>query len=343
MLRFSALEAKHANYVCAALSLFILWTRVIVSRYRKRPLDLSFFLVLLSIIVIICRITVVYFYLLYGTASDALSDEHYFDVHNMESVKKGSILSLIARVLITASCWLQICLLLLFYNSMMYSIPWVARMIKLTWFATITTFIAVVLATFLECRPFHLYWQVSPNPGKCVKGYIQIFLQCISNVVLDLFLLAISYPILVTCKNRSWKQHCRIAGLFALGTFCIIVAILRLVSIWDNRGVQPTRSVWASVAMVVSTFVANAPTIYGDLQVAKRTKSEAMVRRASRPETFGSGCEHAFPGRLVPSQYLQMPSRVATAETRGSVSTGSATTTTTTTTKEWFDHDEYAK
>lgn len=339
MLSFTAAQAKHANYACAALSLFILCTRVIVSQFRKRPFDLSFFLVLLSIAVIISRITVVYFYLLYGTAADALSDEHYFDVHNMGNVKMGSILSLVARVLITASCWLQICLLLRFYTSMMYSIPWVARMIKLTWFATITTFIAVVLTTLLECRPFHLYWQISPNPGKCVKGYIQIFLQCLSNIVLDLLLLIISYPILITCKNRSWKQHLRIALLFTLGTFCIIVTVLRLVSIWDNRGAQPTRSLWASVAMVVSTFVANAPTIYGDLQIAKRRKSEATTRRASRPENFGHCSEITFPGRLLPGEHLQMPGRVATNETRGShASSASATTT-----KEWFDHSEYAK
>lgn len=339
MMKFTALQAKQANYACAVLSLVILFIRVIVSRYRKRPLDLSFFLVLLSIVVDITRITIVYFYLRYGTASDALANEHYFDVHDMESVKKGSILSLMARTLITASCWLQVSLLLLFYSRMMYSICWVARMIRLTWIATIASFIAVVLATFLECRPFHLYWQVHPDPGNCVKGYIQIFIQCISNIVLDLSLLIISYPILVSCKNRSWRQHIRIAVLFVLGTFCIIVTILRLVSIWDNRGAQPTRSLWASVAMVVSTFVANAPTIYGDLQVAKRKKTESILRRTSRPELYGPDTETAFPGRLEPSQNLQMPGRVATNETRGSqASTGSTTTT-----KEWFDHLEYSR
>lgn len=339
MLTFTALEARNANYVCAALSLFILCTRVVVSCYRKKPFDLSFFLVLLSIAVIVCRITVVYFYLRYGTASDALSNARYFNVHNMDDIKKGSILSLVARVLITASCWLQICLLLRFYNSMMYSIRWVARMIKLTWFATIATFIAVILATLLECRPFHLYWQVSPDPGKCVKGYIQIFLQCLSNIVLDLSLLIISYPILAAAKNRSWKQHLRIATLFMLGTFCIIVTVLRLVSIYDNRGAQPTRSFWASVAMAVSTFVANAPTIYGDLRIAKRRNSQSTGHRASRANLFESCSEFTFPGRLPPNQHLQIPDRVITNETRGSQASSASATTT----KEWFDHFEYVK
>lgn len=335
---FTAIQAKHANYACAALSLVILFIRLVVSHLRKKPFDLSFFLVVASIFVIIGRIIVVYYYLLFGTASDALGNEHYFDIHDAHNIKKGSILSLVARVFITSSCWLQIGLLLLFYSHMMYGIRWVARTITFTWVATIASFIAIVLATFLECRPFHLYWQVVPDPGNCVKSYAQIFIQCVANIFLDLLLLVISYPIIATYKGRSWKQHLRIAVLFCLGTFCIIVAALRLVSILDSRSAQPTRSLWASVQMVVSTFVANTPTIYGDLQVVKRKKDEVMLRRASRPELFAHDAEAAFPGRLEPCHNVQMPARVATTETRASQSTGSTTTT-----KEWFDHLEWAK
>ncbi|KAK5097634.1 hypothetical protein LTR70_000653 [Exophiala xenobiotica] len=303
-MRFSAEQAKDANYACAAFTLVILLARVAGSRRRQRPIDLSFFLVVLSILVVVARIIVVYYYLLYGTGSDALRDAEYFNTHNLDQIKKGSILSLVARVLITTSCWLQ----------------WVSWMIKLTWAATGASFVAVVLVTLLECRPLRLYWQVEPDPGSCVKSYAQLLLQCAANIVLDLMLLAISYPILVHCKGRDWKQHLRVGTLFVFGTFCIIVTSLRLASIYDASSAQPTRSLWASIQMLTSTFVANAPTIYGDLQTAKRKKSEAVARRTSLPEVWRRDSEAGCPD-------LPLPERAAT---HSSIQSR----------KEWFDHLE---
>lgn len=321
---FTADQARHANYACAAVSLLILTTRLAVSRLRQRQLDLSFYLVIASILVVIARIVVVYYYLLYGTASDAIAHADYFNTHDMSTVKTGSILSIVARILITASCWLQICLLLLFYSHIISGVRWIEHTIRITWVAIGTTFIAVVLATFLECRPFHLYWQVEPRPGSCVKGYIQILVQCISNIALDLLLLAISYPILF-CKNRTWSQHARVAVLFILGTFCIIVTSLRLASIYANNSAQPSRSLWASVQMVVSTFVANVPTIYGDLQVTQRKKHEVDIRRASVPVRWGSGdTEVAYPDLSKPSKVFTLASQRSDTSSR----------------KEWFDHLE---
>lgn len=324
---FTADQAKVANYACAVASLVILTTRIAVARRRQKPLDLSFWLVIVSMIVILSRIAVVYLYLLYGTASDATNDEHYFDTHDLREVEIGSLLSLVARVLVTASYWLQICLLLLFYAHIMDGIRWVAITIKLTWVAIVGTFLAVILATFLECQPFHLYWQVQPNPGSCVKGYYQLLFQCISNIALDLLLLAISYPILF-CTDRTWKQHLRVLVLFVLGTFCIVITCLRLVQVYSNNSAQPTRSLWASIQMVVSTFVANAPTIYGDLKVTKRKKSEVLInRRMSRPNEWGNlDVEASHPE-------LSLPER---ATTHLSSSSGGSSTR-----KEWFDHTEH--
>jgi len=115
--------------------------------------------------------------------------------------------------------------------------------------------------------------------------------------------------------------------LFALGTFCIIITIVRLVSVYDTKSAQPTRSFWASVQMIVSTFVANAPTIYGDLNIAKRKKNEPMVRRRSPPELWApdsrTDIEHGG------DHLLAFPERVATSFSQSS-------------TKEWFDHVEHA-
>lgn len=281
----TATDAKLANWICAAISLIILTIRLVATRYRDRRFDVASALVGASILVLATRIAVVYLYLLYGTSNDVLyGSKTYFNEDDLSTIKAGSILSLIARLLITTFYWLQICLLLLFYSSILRDFHWV-NTIKICWFFIVATYVAVVLSTFLECRPFRLYWQIEPNPGQCVRAYVQLFMQGVSNIVLDLFLLAISFPML-KMRNRSWTQSARVGGLFILGFFTIIVTCLRIAYIHAENSYQPVRSFWASVQMLTSTFVANAPTIYGCYQILRRRKSEQMARRSSRPELW---------------------------------------------------------
>lgn len=279
MLAIAASDAKVCAYVCTGLSLAILLFRFGVGLKLKKPIDASFFLIIASVAVDATRLVVDQIYLRDGTASDAIQHADYFDTHSPARIKRGSILSLVGRALITTSCWQQICLMLLFYARMLYNVHWVRRLIISCWALTVTSYIANILLIFLECQPFHLYWQVHPNPGSCLKGYGQLLTQAISNIVIDLLLLAIAFPLL-WCK-RTWTEHLRVGVLYTLGVFCIIVTVLRLVAIYASDSAQPTRSFWASVQMAVSTFVANAPTIYGDMRTKKRKKSETVMRKQS--------------------------------------------------------------
>jgi len=34
------------------------------------------------------------------------------------------------------------------------------------WAVFAVTYLAAQLAVLLECRPFHMYWQIYPDPGK---------------------------------------------------------------------------------------------------------------------------------------------------------------------------------
>ena len=281
----TASDAKVANWVCAALSITILSVRFAVTRYRDKRFDIASAVVGASITVLVARIVVDYLYLLYGTANDVLSGKKgYFNASDLHKIQAGSVLTIVARILITTFYWLQISLLLIFYSALVRDLHW-RNTIKACWVLIATSYVAVVLASVLECRPFKLYWQISPPPGQCVHAYVQLYVQGISNIVLDVLLLAISFPLL-NVRNRSWSQTCRVGLLFLLGFFTMIVTSVRIAYIHGQDSYQPVRSFWASVQMLTSTFVANAPTIYGCWQVLRRRKSEQHTRRASRPELW---------------------------------------------------------
>jgi hypothetical protein len=289
-----AYEARYANYICSAVALSILVVRIAVSRWYRKPIDASVSLAVVSIIIIAARAVANHVYLTYGTANDASSNPNWFDVSNEASIKIGSVMVLLSRSLLTVALWLQVAILLLFYSRITSGITVVSRLIASTWAVWTVTLVAIILATFLECQPFDVYWSVTVGPQQCRRAYVQLLLQGISNMILDLMVLVMAYP-LVTLRNRTWSERISLYTLFGLGIFCIVTTIIRVVLIFQNGSSQTTRSLWAAVQLIVSTFVANAPTIYGLLRSARRNSPHERgtpVRaagkdsgRLSKPET----------------------------------------------------------
>ncbi|KAI8950122.1 hypothetical protein F4801DRAFT_362681 [Xylaria longipes] len=262
------------SYATSVLTLLIFLTRMCLRLWRREPIDSSFILVAISVLVVVARIVVNDFYMKYGNAADVIKHAGYFDAGNLADVKTGSILILVARQLTTTILWLQICILLLFYKRITYGVNWVARLVKITWGAVAVTFVIITLLTFLECRPISLYWQITPDPGQCVQAYGQLLSQGIGNIILDILLVAIAYPI-VGLRKRTVAEHVTLYTLFALGTFCIIISIIRIVYVRDSGSSQVTRSLWGSIQILVSAFVANAPHIYGLVRAIRMKSSSA--------------------------------------------------------------------
>lgn len=308
---YNSHEAEQVGYACAALSVFILCSRIIISRWRREPIDLSFFLVILSMVVIIGRIITNNFYLEFGTTIDVLHNPHFSESNDTSRLKTGSILVLLARVLLTGVLWLQICLLLLFYSRITSGITWADRLTKVAWITALLTFVAIVLSTFLECHPIELYWQVEPSPGHCVEAHVQLLLQGIANIVIDILLLTIAYP-LICLRKRSLSEYISLYTLFALGTFCIVITVIRIVLVLTEGSSQTTRSLWASVQMFVSCFVANAPTIYGSLRVARRKRSG---QRSALGYASGDPSTSIRPSRPEGESWIKMDEEIALTST----------------------------
>lgn len=272
------------NWLCATLVGAMLLTRLYVCHLRKpRRIDCTAAIVVLSVVVMLGRCISTHLYLVYGAASTYDSSQTPPSVP--PSIKIGSILVLLARLLISTFYWLQSAILLLFYTRMFSHFDGLRRTIHVCWAIIGGTYIAVIGTGLLECRPFYLYWQVLPHKDDCLHASINLMVQCVGNVIIDAVLLIISSPLLVGL-DRTIMQKVRLGLLYLLGSFCIIINILRVMKPFNNYDSLFVRSSWASVQAIVTAFIANAPSVYGAFMLCRRqARHKSDTRQSNHRQT----------------------------------------------------------
>ncbi|KAK7964153.1 hypothetical protein PG996_008153 [Apiospora saccharicola] len=257
------IKAQILDYISSALCLAILITRIYLEhlslkarrRRRRRNVNykLSIYLISFSAIAVVSRTVVTHLYLQLGAASPPPQP-----IDNSYIV--GKILVLVARVLFTLVLWLQISLMLTFYDLLVHDVKVVDWVLRVIWGLVVATLIGVVLATFLECQPFSWYWD---GDHFCQRGYIQLAMQTRCNILLDVVVLIVAFP-LTRLSKHTWPQKLRVYALVGLGVLCIAISITRLVQTFKDPG-QYSRTIWASIQTLVAVFISNAPTIYGSI------------------------------------------------------------------------------
>ena len=272
----SVASAINTGYICTAIASVILLARLYGTLYLYFRIDLSCVFLVASLVIVVARGVINYCYLNDGTAGQTHPIGYHLSPDDLQTIKTGSVLAIVTRVLVTTFYWLQVSLLLLFYIRVLPRSKRWRIDIRYMWLLIGATYVVVILATCLECRPFRLYWEVSSHPPTCAKAYIQLYLQGVFNIVLDLVLLFISYPIVVI-KRPSRNERIRLGFLYFTGVICITVTIIRIVLTKDEHSSQQVRSIWASIQEAVAAAVANIPTAYGNWRV---------YSRKSRPPTM---------------------------------------------------------
>ena len=120
------------------------------------------------------------------------------------------------------------------------------------------SFAAVVIATLTECRPFHSYWQVVPDPGpRCRQGYVQLLTMGTLNIVTDACLIIFPIPIILRSAMKAVRKF-ELILLFSLSIIPIAVSLYRIPTIIEHQGRQQSRSLWASLEILCATAVTNA-------------------------------------------------------------------------------------
>ncbi|KAI5816211.1 hypothetical protein BZA77DRAFT_247311 [Pyronema omphalodes] len=158
---------------------------------------------------------------------------------------------------------------------------------------------SILYCTFVDCRPIHLYWQIWPDPGRCVRAKIQLIVMAALNIVTDLYLIAIPLPLVIRAR-LPLKRKLQLSFLFSLSFLIVIVTITRMAGLLrrENKLSQQSRSLWASIEIFIACIVANAPILNSFFQTVRqqnlsnqggagRSKGASLVQRQARMPVTG--------------------------------------------------------
>lgn len=141
------------------------------------------------------------------------------------------------------------------------------------------TFIAIIIGTLTECRPFPHYWQVVPDPGpQCREGLVQLIIMGVCDIVTDVVLIAFPIPVVLRSSMPFRKKFSMII-LFCLSVILIAITAYRIPTTIERRADQPYRSLLASLEILAAAGVSNA-VIIGSFIRDKGVK-KAKFRAAS--------------------------------------------------------------
>ncbi|KAI1267720.1 hypothetical protein F5Y18DRAFT_443506 [Xylariaceae sp. FL1019] len=148
------------------------------------------------------------------------------------------------------------------------------------------TFAASFIAIFFECRPLSLFWTLSPIAQQCYLSTLWITIYEASNVVTNLLLLLIPFPLILRAKIPSWKRA-RLLLLFSVGICLIATNIFCLIQGLTTFDMRTNRVVWNSIEVGVGALVATLPSIYVLVRPTfKRLDEETTRRKSCTPDAL---------------------------------------------------------
>jgi hypothetical protein len=148
------------------------------------------------------------------------------------------------------------CLLMLYFN--MTKDTRTNIFVKLVMGYTLVGFVALEISyLFVFCRPFSDYWRIDAivTNTQCANYYYGSIIQLVFNISSDFLMLLLPLPLIFTAKVPPLKR-CLLVGIFSLGIFVILAAILNK---YYNFTMPHTTvyMVWHIREASVSIYVAN--------------------------------------------------------------------------------------
>ncbi|KAI6359556.1 hypothetical protein MCOR25_007006 [Pyricularia grisea] len=149
------------------------------------------------------------------------------------------------------------------------------------------SWLTLALTLLSSCRPFHNYWQISPDPGRYCYPAVSpalIWTFLAMNVSTDLYLISIPMPLLFTA-NVTWRKRLALVSVFCCGLFVTAAAILRVILIVsDLKNGAFLAGSWAVRETFVAVITTNMPMLF---PLFRRWLNPFLGRISSRLGTYG--------------------------------------------------------
>ncbi|KAM5443853.1 hypothetical protein MferCBS31731_001099 [Microsporum ferrugineum] len=158
--------------------------------------------------------------------------------------------------------WCMKLCLLQFYIRLETGSNRVHRAIQMLRAFLFLTFIIIILATLLECRPIYVAWRPEYVHHPCRKGTVNLLSMASLNIITDVALILFPIPLLWRMSSLKFQTKVQLTLLFLVGTLVVAVTITRIPLILSHSVAQESRTLWASVEIVCSAATANAAFYY---------------------------------------------------------------------------------
>ncbi|KAK3954409.1 hypothetical protein QBC32DRAFT_88398 [Pseudoneurospora amorphoporcata] len=235
----------------------------VIGRYvRMEKLLLEDKIAALALIPMYLRIACVHVVLVYGTNNVQLVNQEGLHLSQQALDRRvvGSKLVLATRFFYFTTLWTLKTITLLFFDRLVGTAGKSRYNLTLR-FLQITiglTFLGCFISNLSECFPVTHYWQVLPDPGgRCRQSYAHFLVVAACSILTDLLLVVFPIPILIQSRIKL-KRKVLLVSLFCLGLCTVCITSYRVPDILREKGYQGTRTMWASVEILVATFVNNA-------------------------------------------------------------------------------------
>ncbi|KAL2754331.1 hypothetical protein ACRALDRAFT_1081410 [Sodiomyces alcalophilus JCM 7366] len=257
-----AAQDKPTLLVCWWITIFctvIILVRVTGRFIRSEKLFREDRIASLALIPMYMRMACVHFILLYGTNNAQLEGANLpAQVLQRKSIASGLVLA--SRIFYAATLWILKETILEYFKRLTESASerYAARAHMVIRCSLAVTFMAILISTLAECRPFHGYWQVLPDPGgQCRQAYVQLITFATSNVLTDLMLVFFPIPMILR-SGLGTKKKVQLTLLFSLSLIVVAITLFRVPHIIEEHGSQQLRCLLASVELLFATTAANS-------------------------------------------------------------------------------------
>ncbi|OAG12411.1 uncharacterized protein CC84DRAFT_1211974 [Paraphaeosphaeria sporulosa] len=286
------------SWWCTIFSLVIIGTRLAGRYIRNDRLFREDKIMAGSIVPLLARMALIHVVLIWGTNNvDTSKLTDPLKIHHREI---GAKLVIAARIFYTMFIWMAKFTVSEFLKRMTERFWKKGYELGLRGIRVflVATFVAVLIATLSECRPFTENWQVVPEAKPtCRQGYGHLLTMGTADIVTDLLLILFPIPIILK-SSMSIKRKLQLVALFSMSIVLVIITAARIPLVIGKSGLQQYRTVWASSEILAATGVSNAIILGSFLRDRgiKKTKykpgsaTDSMDRRSSTRRTL-QDCE----------------------------------------------------